>query len=151
MPKPKEISVTSTVIRHHPQFARLVTIPLDALAPWKLSATTVVEGTINGTELPRRSLKRWDDRKCWWIDLPEPLCKKAKLETGDKVKLKLRLGSEELPGELKQLLKNDPRAKASWARLTTAQQRMLREQVFGAKTAKTRARRAKASLGVDGG
>ena len=152
MPRPpKEITITSTVIRHNPQFSRLVTIPLDAVAPWKLSATTVVEGTINATELGRRSMKRWDDRNCWWIDLPEPLCRTAKLETGDNVQLKIRLASEELPEELQQLLRNDPKAQASWSRLTTAQQRMLREDVFAAKTAETRLRRAKRSLGVEVG
>ena len=94
---PRQIKLTSTVIRHHPQFSRLVTIPLDIVAPWKLSQTTVVEGTINGTELGRRSLKRWDERQCWWIDLPETLCKKAGLETNDEVRLVLRLASDELP------------------------------------------------------
>ena len=138
----KEIVVTSTVIRHHPQFSRLVTIPLEKIAPWKLTGTTTVEGTINDAELGRRSLKRWDERECWWIDLPEPLCKKAKLETGDTVKLTIRLAAEDLPAELKQLLKENPDAKARWSKLTPAQQRMLREEIFAAKTPATRLRRA---------
>jgi Bacteriocin-protection, YdeI or OmpD-Associated/Domain of unknown function (DUF1905) len=146
MPKPKEITITSTVTRHNPQFSRLVTIPLDVVAPWKLSGTTVVEGTINGNEIGRRSLKRWDDRNCWWIDLPEPLCKKAKLETGDKVTLKIRLASENLPEELKRLLKDVPVAKNKWDKLTVAQQRMLREEIFAAKNSETRTRRARKVL-----
>src|SRR6185295_10848298 len=92
----KEIKIQSTIIRHMPQFSRLVTIPLKAVSAWNLDGTTVVEGTINGIELGRRSLKRWDDRNCWWIDLPEPLCKRAKIDTGDKVTLKIHLASEEL-------------------------------------------------------
>jgi len=142
----KPITVTSKVIRHHPQFSRLVTIPLAKLAPWKLSGTTTVEGTINDTELGRRSLKRWDERKCWWIDLPEPLCKKAKLETGDTVKLTLRLASEGLPPELEQLLKDNPAAETRWSKLTPPQQRMLREEIFAAKTSATRLRRAEKIL-----
>jgi len=141
MPKPKQITITSTVTRHHPQFARLVTIPLETVAPWKLSDTTVIEGTINDTELGRRSLKRWDDRKCWWIDLPEPLCKRAKLETGDEVTLKIRLASEDLPDELSQVLK-DRKARAKWDTLTQAQQRMLREDIYAAKSSEARTRRA---------
>ena len=144
--KPKEINVTSTVIRHHPQFSRLVTIPLEVVKPWKLTSTTVVEGTINATELGRRSLKRWDDRDCWWIDLPEPLCKKARIATGDKVTLKIRIASEELPNELKQLLKDEPSAKTRWDKLTFAQQRMLREEIFAAKSSDTRTRRARKVL-----
>lgn len=141
MPKPKQITITSTVTRHHPQFARLVTIPLETVAPWKLSDTTVIEGTINDTDLGRRSLKRWDDRKCWWIDLPEPLCKRAKLETGDEVTLKIRLASEDLPDELSQVLK-DRKARAKWDTLTQAQQRMLREDIYAAKSSEARTRRA---------
>ena len=146
MPKRKEITVTSKVIRHNPQFSRLVTIPRDKIEPWKLDGTTTVEGTINDTDLGRRSLKRWDERQCWWIDLPEPLCKKAKLDTGDEVKLTIRLASEELPDELKDLLTNNSVAKANWEQLTEAQQRMLREDIFGAKTTPARRRRAEKVL-----
>src|SRR6476661_1694249 len=98
---PKQIKLASTVIRHHPQFSRLVTIPLGRHCPWKIEHTTVIEGTINGIDLGRRSLKRWDDRNCWWIDLPEPLCRKANLETGTAVELVIQLASEELPAELR--------------------------------------------------
>src|SRR6185503_2787663 len=146
MPKPEEITVTSKVIRHNPQFSRLVTIPLAEIEPWKLTGTTTVEGTINDTDLGRRSLKRWDERQCWWIDLPEPLCKKARLETGDEVKLTIRLASEDLPDELKDLLTNNSEAKSNWEQLTQAQQRMLREDIFAAKNATTRRRRAERLL-----
>src|ERR1700754_3265730 len=138
----KEISVTTTVTRHHPQFSRLVTIPLAKVAPWKLTGTTVVEGTINETSLGRRSLKRWDERECWWIDLPDGLCKKAKIEMGDEVKLVIRLASEDLPQELEELLAQNAKAAAKWKTMTTAQQRMLREEIFAAKTSATRTKRA---------
>ena len=138
----REISVSSKVIRHHPQLSRLVTIPLDKIAPWKLTETTTVEGTINGIELCRRSLKRWDERKCWWIDLPEPLCKKAQVDTGDSVELTIRLAAEDLPLELQQLLNENSLAKERWTKLTGPQQRMLREEIFAAKTSATRLKRA---------
>ena len=147
MYKKKTLKVTSTVIRHHPQFSRLVTIPLDKVAPWKLENTTVVEGTINGVELGRRSLKRWDERQCWWIDLPDPLCKKVKIDVGDEVELNLKLASEELPEELKTLLSKNSAAKGRWEKLTSAQQRMLREEIFAAKSSETRTRRAEKVLG----
>jgi len=138
----KEITVTTTVTRHNPQFSRLVTIPLGTVAPWKLTGTTVVEGEINDTPLGRRSLKRWDERDCWWIDLPDPLCKKAKIDMGDEVKLVIRLASEELPQELEDLLARNAKAAAKWKSMTTAQQRMLREEIFAAKTSATRTKRA---------
>jgi hypothetical protein len=138
----KEIVCTTTVTRHHPQLSRLVTIPLAKVAPWKLTGTTVIEGTINDTPLGRRSLKRWDERECWWIDLPEPLCKNARVDTGDEVKLVIRLASEDLPQELKQLLAQNSKAETKWKSMTAAQQRMLREEIFAAKTPATRTKRA---------
>ncbi|HSE22349.1 MAG TPA: hypothetical protein VLB68_11860 [Pyrinomonadaceae bacterium] len=93
MSKPKEIVVTTKVIRHHPELSRFVTIAFADIDPWKLDSTTVVVGTINEVEMGRRSLKRWDDRKCWWIDLPGPLCKKAGIDEGDEVNLKIGLAS----------------------------------------------------------
>lgn len=126
----------------HAAILTIVTIPLEKIAPWKLVETTVIEGEINGISLGRRSLKRWDARNCWWIDLPEPLCKQAKLETGDKVELRIRLASEELPQELTHLLETNSVAKDNWAKLTTAQQRMLREEIYAAKSSETRSRRA---------
>ena len=138
----KEITVTTTVTRHNPQFSRLVTIPLAEVATWKLTGTTVVEGTINDTPLGRRSLKRWDERECWWIDLPDPLCKKAKIDMGDEVKLVIRLASEDLPDELKHLIDSNAKAAAKWKSMTGAQQRMLREEIFAAKTTATRTKRA---------
>lgn len=146
MPKKKTLTVTSKVIRHMPQFSRLATIPLDKVAPWKLDQTIVVEGTVNGVEFGRRSMKRWDDHNCWWIDLPDPLCKKAKIDTGDEVELKIWLASEDLPEELQKLLTENKSAKVRWDKMTTAQQRMLREDVFAAKSSETRLRRAQKYL-----
>jgi hypothetical protein len=146
MPKKKTLTITTTVTRHMPQFSRLATIPLDKVAPWKLDQTTVIEGTINGVELGRRSMKRWDDRNCWWIDLPDPLCKRARIDDGDEVTLSIQLASEYLPEELQQLLTKNKSAKDRWDKMTTAQQRMLREEVYAAKSSETRAIRAAKSL-----
>ena len=142
MSKPKPLKISTTVIRHHPQLSRLVTIPIDKIASWKLEHTSVVEGTINGVPLGRRSLKRWDDRNCWWIDLPEPLCKKANIDDGDVVDLNIQLASEQLPDEPQKLLTESKVAKARWDGMTTAQQRMLREEVYAAKQTEARMRRA---------
>jgi hypothetical protein len=142
MPKKKTLTLTTKVIKHMPQFSRLATIPLEKVAAWKLDQTTVVEGTVNGVEFGRRSMKRWDDRNCWWIDLPDPLCKKAKIDTGDEVELVISLASEDLPEELQQILTENKSAKARWDKLTTAQQRMMREEVFAAKSSAARQRRA---------
>jgi len=144
--KPSKLNVTTIVERKHEGLPQFVCIPLDRVAPWGLKATTTVEGDINGVPLGRRSLKRWDERGCWWIDLPGPLCSKARIQTGDRIKLSLRIASEELPLELKQLITENPTARTNWERLTGGQQRMLREEIHAASQPATRERRARRAL-----
>ena len=146
MVKVETIEVTTTVTRHMPQFSRLATITVEKVAPWKLDGTTVVEGTINGVEVGRRSMKRWDERDCWWIDLPDALCKKLSIDDGDKIDLVLRLASEELPQELSRLLTTNKAAKSRWEQMSASQQRMLREEVYAAKSSEARTRRAAKNL-----
>ena len=148
MKRSESLEVTTVVEHKHEGLPRFLCIPLDKVTPWKLDATTTVEGTINGVDIGRRSLKRWDDRCCWFMDLPEPLCRKAQIDTGDRVDLNLRVASEELPEELAQLIANNSAARAAWKQLTPSQQRMLREEVLAASQPTTRLRRARQSLGL---
>jgi hypothetical protein len=144
----KTLNLTSVIERKYGGLPRFVCIPISQVDPWRLQGTTTVEVTMNGVNIGRRSLKRWDDRNCWFMDLAEAWCRKANVETGDRIKLNLRIASEELPAELAQLIKNNPSARANWERLTPAQQRMLREEVLAAKLPGTRERRAARALGV---
>lgn len=146
---PAPLRFRSAVSRHHPQMPRLVTAPWDEVARWKLAGTTTVEASLNGADIGRRSLKRWDEKRCWWIDLPDPVCRKLKLDEVDKVAVELRLASTQLPPELQALIAKNKAARAAWERLTPPQQRMLRENVAAAKQPATRARRAARALGVE--
>jgi hypothetical protein len=148
MKKSSLLKVISVVEHKHQGLPRLVCIPEDKVASWKLEATTTVEGTLNGVDIGRRSLKRWDDRGCWWIDLPEPLCQKAQIDKGDRVKLELRVASPELPPELVRLIAQDQAVKKAWERLTPGQQRMLREEVYTASHPTARERRVRRGLGL---
>jgi uncharacterized protein YdeI (YjbR/CyaY-like superfamily) len=103
---------------------------------------------MNGVNIGRRSLKRWDDRDCRWMDLSNEACRQARVETGDAVKLNLKIASEELPEELAQLLKINSAARVRWKSLTPGQQRMLREEILAAKQTGTRARRVARALVV---
>jgi Bacteriocin-protection, YdeI or OmpD-Associated len=122
-----------------------VVIPNSAIGAWNLTDTTVVEGSLNGHELGRRGLKKWDDRR-WFIELPQPICERAKVDTGSRVQLVLQIASDKLPTELEDLLAKNPAAKQAWDRLSPGSQRMLRENVAAAKLPATRARRAAAVL-----
>jgi hypothetical protein len=103
----KTLKVTSTIEHKHQGLPRFVCIPISKVDPWKLQGTTTVEVTMNGVHIGRRSLKRWDDRGCWWMDLADAVCRKANVETGDRAKLSLKIASEELPAELAELIKSN--------------------------------------------
>ena len=81
----KTLHVTSTIEHKHVGLPRFVCVPMSKVAPWKLGGTTTVEVTMNGVDIGRCSLKRWDDRVCSWMDLGEAVCRKANVETGDLV------------------------------------------------------------------
>lgn len=142
------VTVEALVQRHHAETPRYVVVPTDVVARWRLDATTVVEGTLDGTSLGRRSLKRWDEDR-WFLDLPERWCRQAGIATGDRVKLTLRVASTSLPAELETTLSESSRARAAWQQMTANQRRMVREQVLAAKRPATRVRRARRYLGLD--
>jgi hypothetical protein len=146
---PAPLRCRSVVSRHHPQMPRLVTVPWDDVARWKLDSTTTVDAALNGAPIGRRSLKRWDEKHCWWIELPEPICSRLGLDAGSKVEVELKLASTELPAELSALIARNKAARAAWERLTPPQQRMLREDVAAARQSATRARRAIRGLGLE--
>ena len=144
----KTLNVTTTIEHKHKGLPRFVCVPMSKVDPWKLQGTTTVEVTMNGVNVGRRSLKRWDDRGCWWMDLADAACRKANVETGDRAKLSLKIASEELPKELAQLIRKNSQARARWELLTPGQKRMLREEILAAKQPETRARRAARALGI---
>jgi hypothetical protein len=124
---------------------RFIVISGGAVANWRLRETTTVEGTLNGVSVGRRSLKRLDDSH-WFIDLPESLCRRAHVETGDTVSISLHIASTALPPELSSLLSRNANARRTWAALTQSQQRMLREHVASARQSTTRLHRATCAL-----
>lgn len=146
---PGVVTLSGRIERKAQHLPRFLVVPAQLLKGWKLGGTTVVEAMINGIAVGRRSLKRWDDDR-WFIEVAQPMCERIGVDTGDPVTLSLRLASDALPDELATLLAGSRRARAAWAQLTPAQQRMLREEVFAAKSADTRRRRAERALGVSG-
>lgn len=144
----KTLKVTSTIEHKHEGLPRFVCIPMKVVDPWKLTATTTVELSINDVPVGRRSLKRWDDQDCWFLDLSNDICRRAAIDTGDQVKLSLTIASEALPDELAELIEKNRVARQRWDKLTPGQQRMLREEILAAKQSGTRARRAAQALGI---
>lgn len=142
-----QVDLTAEVERKDASLPRFVVVADSAIASWSLTGTTVVEIAIGGQAAGRRSLKRWSKKgDRWFIDLPESLCERHGIDTGDRIRLGLRPATEDQPRELRELLASSARARSTWGRLTASQQRMLQEHVFAAEQPATRRRRARRAL-----
>lgn len=131
--------------RKHAEMPAFVCVPATKLARWKLTATTTVEGTLDGVALGRRSLKRWDDER-WFLGLRRDLLDAIGKSPGDRATLAIERASAELPAELKKLIDTDARACRCWESHTEAQKRMLREEVLAVKSSLARERRVRRAL-----
>src|ERR1700719_4904669 len=99
----KSIRIGAIIARKDLRLPRFVVVPSDAVKSWKLTETTTVTGSINGHDMGRRSIKKWDEER-WFIELPQPLCQAVGVDTGDRVELIIQVASEELPDELAALI-----------------------------------------------
>ncbi len=143
------VKLRATIERKDPSLPRFVVVESSRLKSWNLDGTTPVDVVIEGTAVGRRNLKRWGEgRDCWFMDLTDPICKRAHVDTGDRVGLHLRRVSRALPVEITALLARNADAKRVWDGQAPGRQRMVAEYVRSAKRPDTRARRAaKALLG----
>jgi len=141
----RAVKVQVVLERKHPSTPIFVIVPAGKVKAWKLAATTTVEGTLDGHPLGRRSLKRWDDAR-WFVELRRELVAALGKQPGERATLVIAPASDELPPELLALLEREPAARVRWEACTSAQQRMLREELLGVKGAATRERRARAAL-----
>jgi hypothetical protein len=141
-----ELKLQVVIEKKHEQSPAFVVVPAAKLAPWKLTGTTTVDASLDGVALGRRSLHRWDERGCWFLELRRDQLEALGKSPGERAALVVRRASEVLPDEQRELIEAEPKARARWEALTQAQQRMLREHVLSAKGAATRARRARGEL-----
>jgi hypothetical protein len=139
------LRVDVRIERKHAETPAFVVVPATKVARWKLSATTTVEGTLDGVALGRRSLKRWDDER-WFIELRRDLLDAVGKSPGDRATLVITRASATLPPELQGLIDADPVARRRWESRTEAQRRMLREEVLAVKSPAARERRARRAL-----
>ncbi len=139
------LKVDVRIERKHAEMPAFVVIPATKVARWKLTATTTVEGTLDGAALGRRSLKRWDDER-WFIELRRDLLDAVGKSPGDRATLVITRASATLPAELQGLIDADPAARRCWECRTEAQKRMLREEVLAAKSPVARERRVRRAL-----
>lgn len=141
----RRVEIDVRIERKHPDLPGYVVVPAAAIARWKLDGTTSVEGEIDGVALGRRSLKKWDDER-WFLELRREHLTALEKSPGDAARLSITPASTELPSELAALIEAEPAARTRWEACTTAQRRMLREEILALKTAAARERRARRAL-----
>ena len=139
------IHLTVTIERKQSDLPRYAIVPSVLVAKWRLDGTTTVDVHINGVPLDRRSIVRWDDER-WFVSITQQDCRLTGIDTGVQAALTIAVASSDLPDELATLLQESPEAKQAWDRLSSAQQRMVRETIGSAKQSATRARRARKAL-----
>jgi hypothetical protein len=139
------LKVVVRIEHKHAGMPAFVVVPADAVAKWKLTATTTVEGTLDGEPFGRRSLKRWDDER-WFLELRRDFLEALGKAPGVRATLEIRRAATEIPAELRKLIDSDAVAREHWESRTEAQKRMLREEILAAKSSDARERRARRAL-----
>jgi len=146
--KSTRVTFVAELERKHPKLPVYVVVPNAKAQALRLCATEIVEGTVNGNVIGRRSIKKWDadERSPWFVEFTSPFCKKAGIEVGDKLNVTLWLASTALPAELEHALQASPVLQAKWNALTDYSRRTSTEHVHAGKSPTTRARRVAAII-----
>jgi len=118
-------------------------LPMKASAKLPTRGMTAVEGLINGH--PFRALLEPDGRKGHWLKISRKLRAGAGADVGDVVTLELEPARKEpeprVPADLKKALAAAPKARATWATITTVARRDWVLWITSARKPETRARR----------
>lgn len=98
MPKKKtpktSLGLMAKIQRKDPKLPRFIVVPSLLVSDWGVTENVTVVGELNGVDLGRRSLKRWDAER-WFIQVPEPVCKKANVDTGAMVTVTMQIAPEQ--------------------------------------------------------
>jgi hypothetical protein len=138
------LTFRAVLLRKDPRLPVYIVVPHAVVAPWQLQATNVVEGSVNGCAMGRRTIKRWDASpgSPWFVEFTAPFCQAAGIAVGDGLDVSLVLAATDMPDELRAQLTGHAVAMAAWDRLSESKRRTAMEFVRSGKTANTRERRA---------
>ncbi len=93
-PKESSLGLMAKLQRKDPKLPRFIVVPSMLVSDWGVENNVTIVGELNGVDLGRRSLKRWDADR-WFIQVPEPVCKKANVDTGDMVTVTMLIAAAE--------------------------------------------------------
>ena len=116
-PRSREIQLTTRVQQKAPNLPCYFVVPAGRADSLGIQGTTVVEVEIDGAEVGRRTLKRWDDHR-WFTDLSARVLRRVGVAVGDRIRVVLRPASQDLPDELVAVIESDGKARRVWASFT---------------------------------
>ena len=127
--------------RKDPGLPVFIRIPGDVVAPWQLSEWRSVEGSLNGHDFGRRTIKDWEPGPDWFVEFLKPWLEAANLNPGDIVDVELRLADMTMPPEMAARMTSDEGFARAYEALIPNHKRKAIEFYLEAKTAKGRTAR----------
>ncbi len=98
MPKKKtpktSLALMAKIQRKDPKLPRFIVVPSMLVSDWGVTENVTVIGDLNSVDMGRRSLKYWDEER-WFIQIPEPICKKANVDTGSMVTVTMLIAPDQ--------------------------------------------------------
>lgn len=121
--------------RKRPDLPVFIRIPGEIAAPWKLTDWKSVEGSLNGHDFGRRTIKDWGkDSPDWFVEFLKPYLDKAGLKPRDAVDVELRLADMTMPDEIQARIDGDPEFARAYEALIPNHKRNVIEIYLSAKT-----------------
>ena len=121
--------------RKHPDLPVFIRIPGATLGPWRLTEWRTVEGSLNGHDFGRRTIKDWGKGSPdWFVEFLKPYLEAANLGPGDSVEVELRLADVTMPGEMAARMNSDPEFARAYDALIPNHKRKAIEHYLEAKT-----------------
>lgn len=121
--------------RKHPDLPVFIRIPGAIVEPWRLSEWRTVEGSLNGHDFGRRTIKDWrKDSPDWFVEFPKPFLEAANLKPGDEVDVELRLADMTMPPEMAERIETDADFARAYEALIPNHKRKAIEHFLEAKT-----------------
>jgi hypothetical protein len=125
----------STRLLQYPGQSPWLQVPARFIEAWGLTATTTVEGTINGHPIGRRAIKDSGPKTAdWYIGLTRGIAAAIGAAKGDEVEIELRLADMTVPDEMAERINSDAEFARAYAALSPNHRRKAIEHYLEVKT-----------------
>lgn len=129
------IRFRTPLLQNDPSLGLWFRIPAHFIRAWGLTASTTVEGTINGHPLGRRGIHdsgpKTDD---WYMGLTKPITDAVGGKEGDEVEIELSLADMTMPDEMAARMNSDADFARAYEALIPNHKRKAIEHYLEAKT-----------------